>query len=112
MEFLLLMFAIFITLISFFSVVVLAIFPYLWFKDYLHMQKVREQKTKETFGKEFLNKDELKSRHPRLRAISEQVLLFIFTWLPFLIIEILWVRYIYRTVIDVVYARIMELIPL
>jgi len=112
MEFLLFMFTIFITLISFFAVVVLAIFPYIWFQGYLDMQKVREQKTKEIFGKEFLNKGELKSRHPRLRAISEQVLLFIFNWLPFLIIEIIWVRYIYSIVIDVIYARIMDLIPL
>ena len=112
MDFLLLIIAFGITLLSFYLVGLLAIFPYLWFKDYLHMEKVRKQNRKEMFGEEFLNRGKSKSRYPRLHTISEKGLIFIFVWLPFLTIEILWLRYVWRLVIDVIYPRIMDLIPL
>ena len=76
------------------------------------MEKVRQQKRKEMFSEEFLNRSKSKSRFPRLYVISEQFMVFIFTWLPFLAIEILWVRYVWRIVMDVILPRIADLIPL
>jgi len=112
MKFLLLILALGIAVLSFFIVLILAVFPYVWFKDYLHMQQVSEQKRKEMFSQEFLNRGKSKSRFPRMYTISEQLVLFVFNWLPFLAVEIVWVRYVWRIVMDVIFPRIMDLIPL
>jgi len=101
-----------ITLFAFYIVAFLAVVPYLWFKDYLYMEKTREKERKEMFSEEFLNRGKLKSRFPRLHTTFEQVFLFVFTWLPFLTIEILWIRQVWRIVMDVIMPRIADLIPL
>ena len=112
MKFMLLILALGITVLFFFIVLIAAVFPYLWFKDYLHLQEVEKQEIEERRSQEIVNGGESKSRFQGFRTVSEQVALFAFNWLPFLAVEIIWVRFIWRIVMDVIYPRVMDLIPL
>ncbi len=112
MKFILLMLALGITFLFFFMFLIAAVFPYVWFKDYLHMQEMEKQGIEERRSRELLSGGESKSRFQGLRTISEQVALFALNWLPFLAVEIIWARFIWRIVMDVIFPRVMDLIPL
>ena len=76
------------------------------------MQEVEKQEIEKRRSQEILNKGKSKSRFQGLRTTSEQVALFAFNWLPFFAVEIIWVRFIWRIVMDVIFPRVMDLIPL
>ena len=112
MEFLLLVFSIGLAILSFYIVAMLAVFPYLWFKAYLLVEKNQEIERKEKLGQDFLKKQKVQSKYPKLKEISERFLIIAFTWIPFLTIEILWLRTVWHFVMDVVFPKIFEYIPL